>query len=506
MQGVGRRFVLKSLAVSVSLPWAHVGLGSISRSLPIGKSTDDFFVHNDLPWALETKRGSFGFGPITSTSHFFVRNNLPAPPASVLDNAEDWSVTVEGAARSGALSLRQLKTMRTRTVASVVQCSGNGRAYFPHAPSGSNWGVGAAGCALWTGVSVADIFERFGGVATGSVFLTGTGGEPLPEGIDASTVAVERSVPIEKGLKDCLLVWEMNGAPLPLIHGGPLRLLVPGYFGVNNVKWLTRLAATTQESSAKIQQSGYRLRSIGEDGGPRHPSMWRMPIKSWLNGPGADGHPVKSGAVMLYGVAFSGERGVESVEVSDDAGKTWVSAEWVGPDLGPNAWRTFRLGVDLRAGKHRFVSRASDSTGDIQPEFAVANERGYGHNGWADHGLDITVVERLPEYTETQSVDASMDIASTSVPTAKEYDLSDTARQGKSIFSGEAKPNCSVCHTLDAAGAKGLVGPNLDRLKPELPQIRAAITQGVGAMPAYGGQLSTAEINALAAFVFEVSR
>ncbi len=171
-------------------------------------------------------------------------------------------------------------------------------------------------------MSVADIFERFGGVKTGLSYLPATGGETLPEGFDKETVVVERSVPLTKGLTDWLLVWEMNGAPLPAVPGGPVRLLVPSYFGVNNVKWVRQLAAAQTESTAKIQQSGYRFRPEGESGGPQHPSMWRMPVKSWLNGPGADGTPVLAGPNTLYGVAFAGERGISTVDISADNGQT----------------------------------------------------------------------------------------------------------------------------------------------------------------------------------------
>ena len=285
-------------------------------SMPVSKAEGAFIIHKDLPWALETRRSQFGFGPITPASHLFVRNNLPTPPASLTDQGDHWSFDVSGCAREGSLTLADLKRMKNQTVATVLQCSGNGRDFFPHDPSGSQWAVGAAGCVLWTGVSVADIFERFGGVKSGLAYLTATGGEELPEGVNQDAVVVERSVPIEKGLRDCLLVWEMNGAPLPVIHGGPVRLIVPGYFGVNNVKWVRRLVATVGESSARIQQSGYRMRAEGLAGGPEHPSMWRMPVKSWLNGHGADGAPVLAGLNTLYGVAFSGERGVEAVEVS----------------------------------------------------------------------------------------------------------------------------------------------------------------------------------------------
>jgi len=474
--------------------------------MPVSKSEGAFIIHSDLPWALETRRGHFGFGPITSASHLFVRNNLPAPPASLTDRGDDWFFDVSGCAREGSLTLADLKRMKSRSVATVLQCSGNGRDFFPHDPSGSQWAVGAAGCVLWTGVSVADIFEQFGGAQQDLSYLTATGGEELPEGVNQDAVVVERSVPIEKGLKDCLLVWEMNGAPLPVIHGGPVRLIVPGYFGVNNVKWVRRLAATTDESGAKIQQSGYRMRPEGLAGGPEHPSMWRMPVKSWLNGPGADGAPVLAGLNTLYGVAFSGERGVEAVEVSADDGSTWQQAELVGPDLGPNAWRTFQFVANVPVGEHRFVTRATDTQGDQQPKLALHNHRGYGHNGWQDHALYVQAVAEMPEAeskASSQGVDSSAETVD--VPMAA-LALSEQALEGKQLFLQRAQPGCGVCHSLADANVRGVVGPNLNQLSPSLAQVENAIAQGVGAMPAYGAQLSENEIAALAAYVVEATR
>jgi mono/diheme cytochrome c family protein len=324
--------------------------------------------------------------------------------------------------------------------------------------------------------------------------------------VNQDAVVVERSVPIEKGLKDCLLVWEMNGAPLPVIHGGPVRLIVPGYFGVNNVKWVRRLAATTDESGAKIQQSGYRMRPEGLAGGPEHPSMWRMPVKSWLNGPGADGAPVLAGLNTLYGVAFSGERGVEAVEVSADDGSTWQQAELVGPDLGPNAWRTFQFVANVPVGEHRFVTRATDTQGDQQPKLALHNHRGYGHNGWQDHALHVQAVAEMPEAeskASSQGVDSSAETVD--VPMAA-LALSEQALEGKQLFLQRAQPGCGVCHSLADANVRGVVGPNLNQLSPSLAQVENAIAQGVGAMPAYGAQLSENEIAALAAYVVEATR
>lgn len=505
---LSRRRLLKAAtlnavaAACLGLPAS--ALAAVKALLPAGKQPRDFIEHNAQPLALETARNAYGQGPITPISQFFVRNNLPMPQQSVVHSRPSWRLSVEGVKASGVITLDDLKTLPTTTVACVIQCSGNGRAFFEHAPSGSPWGVGAAGCALWTGVRVSDVFDQFGGISPDARFLTATGGEPLPAGIDPSTVAVERSVPIAKGLNDCLLVWEMNGEPLPLVHGGPVRLLVPGYFGVNQVKWVQRIAATSDESDRKIQQSGYRMRAVGESGNKSHPSMYRMPVKSWINGLGDKNDITRPGKHQLFGVAFSGERGIDHVDISLDGGKGWQRAQLYGPDLGPNAWRTFQLEIDLPAGDYYLVSRATDKLGERQPRYFPANQRGYGHNGWFDHGLDITV-GRLTSSSLHQS---RIDAASTDVPN-HQIGLSSTVKEaterhkslGAQLFSETASPPCAVCHSLEAADSVGAIGPNLDLMKPDTNRIRAAVTQGVGAMPAYADQLSDREVNALVRFI-----
>ena len=500
-----RRRLLKVLAATaVLLP--QVPLSAVKRPLPANKASSDFIEHNDLPLALETLRSAYGQGPITAISQFFVRNNLPMPDSQIIADRDLWTVAIEGtvqtADRTTTLSVAELKALPTTTIAGVLQCSGNGRAFFDHSPSGSPWGVGAAGCALWTGVKLSTVFEHLGGARTDARFITATGGELLPDGIEPSSVAVERSVPIDKGLDDCLLVWEMNGEPLPLVHGGPLRLLVPGYFGVNNVKWVKRLTASVNESGNKIQQSGYRMRAIGESGNASHPSMYRMPVKSWLNGPGADLKTLPPGRHQLFGVAFSGERGIDHVDVSLDGGASWQRANLYGPDLGPNAWRTFSLEANLAEGSHLLVSKATDTAGESQPEHFPANHRGYGHNGWRDHGLAIEVstqvmAEQRPVISNTDtSIVAAAGVSSMEIDRA-----SDEGGLGRRLFVETASPPCSVCHSLEAAGAKGLIGPDLDTLKPDARRIRTAIAQGVGAMPAYAEQLTISEIEALVKFI-----
>jgi DMSO/TMAO reductase YedYZ molybdopterin-dependent catalytic subunit len=191
-------------------------------------------------------------------------------------------------------------------------------------------------------------------------------------------------------MQDALLAWELNGKPIPLAHGGPLRLIVPGYYGVNNVKYLRRLAFTEEQSPAAIQASSYRVRPIGVSGAPTQPSMWELDVKSFITHPAGGAQPLRAGTTQVYGVAFA-FGGVKSVEVSLDGGRSWRAAEFFGTDLGPHAWRHFMVPVRLEAGSYVFASRATSAKGETQPELRVENERGYGHNGWRDHAVSFTV-------------------------------------------------------------------------------------------------------------------
>ena len=336
---------------------------------------------------LETKRDFFGTSGITPDDELYIRNNLPAPDESVVAKRDAWMLTVEGVRKPGGMRLSELKKLHIETVAAVLQCSGNGRAFFDHKASGTQWRVGAAGNVFWSGVPVRAVAEALGGMTDGARFITGTGGEALPQGVDPKTVIVERSVPIA-AMEHALLAWEMNGSPVPLAHGGPLRLIVPGYYGINNVKYLKRLAFTKDESDANIQRTGYRVRPVGEKGAPTQPSMWEMSVKSWVT------HPLKEsdrGQVQIYGVAFGGINALKNVEVSTDGGRTWQQARLLGPDLGRFAWRPFVLETQLLPGTYTVASRATDAKGETQPETFTPNERGYGHNGWRAHAVSVSV-------------------------------------------------------------------------------------------------------------------
>ena len=353
------------------------------------KSPDALIVHSSS--TLETRRSAFGTSVITPSNQLYVRNNLPAPDAAIVADRDAWEVAVAGVKNPRKLTVRELKTLGLETVTMVLQCSGNGRGFFPSKPSGTPWTVGAAGCVVWSGVPVRAVVEALGGMADGMRYMTGTGGEKLPDGIDPKSIMVERSVPAA-AMQDALLAWEMNGEPVPLAHGGPLRLVVPGYTGVNSIKYVKQLAFTAQESDAKIMSHGYRMTPPGGKGDPSQPSVQEMSVKSWINSPlPENGTLAAGGMVQITGVAFGGLHAVKGVEVSTDGGKTWQPARFVGPDMGKYAWRQFVLQTRLPKGSHVLASRATDMQGNVQPETRGENQSGYNNTSWADHAVKVTV-------------------------------------------------------------------------------------------------------------------
>ena len=349
------------------------------------KEPEAFIVHTEL--TLETERGYIGTGVVTPNDFVFIRNNLAPPSVEVVADRDAWEVSFEGVNDARSMRVGELKRLGIETVAMVLQCSGNGRGFFDHEASGAPWRTGAAGCVVWSGVPVRAIAEELGGVADGANFMTSTGGEEIPEGLERKDVVVERSVPLA-AMDNAILAWEMNGAPIPHAHGGPLRMIVPGYYGVNHVKYVKQVAFTEAETDANIQVSGYRVRPVGVSGAPDQPSMWEMKVKSWVTHPLMD---TESGRVQIHGVAFGGVNPVEKVEVSTDGGETWQDANLIGPDLGRFAWRVFVLPAELESGTYIITSRATDTEGNVQEQSTEPNHRAYDYSGWDRLAVEVTV-------------------------------------------------------------------------------------------------------------------
>lgn len=353
------------------------------------KDASSLIVHT--PTTIETKRSAFGSGVITPSDRLYIRNNLAAPDPSIVNDRDGWQVQIEGVKQPRTLTVADLKRLGVDALPMVLQCSGNGRGLFPTKTSGTPWQVGAAGCVVWSGVPLQTVVAALGGVAPNMRFITGTGGEAIPAGVDPKSVIVERSVPLS-ALQDAMLAWEMNSEPVPHAHGGPLRLVIPGYSGVNSIKYVKRVAFTRDETDAAIQRTRYRLNPVGTKGDPSHPAVWKMDAKSWINSPAPESGPVRAGWVQIHGVALGGTSAARRVEVSLDGGKTWRDAAFFGPNLGPYAWRQFVYQAEMRPGTYMLASRATDSSGNVQVETTPVTADGYLNSGWRSHVLQITVV------------------------------------------------------------------------------------------------------------------
>lgn len=357
-----------------------------SQSIP-GKWSGDFIIHDKTNW--ESRSASIQGDLVTPEPKLYVCSHLPIPSRQFVGNRLRWQLEIKGIRQAATLGVADLMKLGSTSQAMVLQCAGNGRRFFHHEPDGPDWGIGAAGCVVWTGVPVHRVVESLGGLRGRVRYATATGGEPVNALLDdIFSMRVERSIPIAKAMQDCLLAWELNGRPIPRVHGGPLRLIVPGYFGVNQIKYVRTLAFTGTQSDADIMQKDYRYAPTGESGSNRYPTTWEMPVKSWIwpvsRSPAATG-------TRLHGVAFGGSQPVVHVEISVDDGRSWKPASIETSALGPYAWRRFSFPLEMPRGNYRVACRARDENGNRQPEWHSDNAGGYANNGWRDMAIMVSI-------------------------------------------------------------------------------------------------------------------
>lgn len=334
-------------------------------------------VRNTLPLDAETPVSEL-VDDLTSNDRFFVRSHFGAPAA----NRRPWEVTLGGRVKR-PMNLNTetlLKRFKPAGRRAVLQCSGNGRAFFDPVIPGVAWERGAVGNALWEGVRLGDVLREAGLESNAAhVHFRGADGPHLPR-----TPAWVRSIPLDRALdEDVLLATRMNGEPMPRLHGGPLRLVVPGWTGNHWMKWVRSIEVSTEEAPGFFQQSGYRLprtpKAPGEAIKPEElePVTW-MNVKSLIVQPAA-GATVAPGPVEARGVAWTGQGRVTRVEVEIDG--QWRDAELVGPDE-EGSWRSWRVRWNAAAGTHVLRARATDSQGETQPEVPPWNRSGYLWNGF----------------------------------------------------------------------------------------------------------------------------
>jgi DMSO/TMAO reductase YedYZ molybdopterin-dependent catalytic subunit len=300
---------------------------------------------------------------------------------------ETWRLTVRGE-RELVLGLDELRARPAVEVTVTMECAGNGRARLDPRPVSQPWLLEAVGTARWRGTPLRPLLEEAGIGGAVEVLLTG-----LDRGVEGGEEqAFQRALPVEEALRDeVLLAYEMNGAPLPPQHGYPLRLIVPGWYGMTNVKWLERIELVDTPFAGYQNSWSYRLRQAeDEEGEP----LDRMQPRSLMAPPGIPDfmtrdRTVEPGELLVEGRAWSGLAPVESVEVSVDGGETWAPAE-LEPPGEPWAWRGWSYRWNAEPGEHVLCCRARDEAGNEQPRDPAWNLGGYANNAVQEVRVTVT--------------------------------------------------------------------------------------------------------------------
>ncbi|WIV66418.1 molybdopterin-dependent oxidoreductase [Natrialbaceae archaeon AArc-T1-2] len=392
-------------------------------------------VHSADPENAEAaERGTY-INFVTPAEEHFMRNRYLSPAI----DEDDHTVELRLADETIDLSVEEIKHgYSTESVAHTMQCTGNGRSYFEPQVGGNPWAFGAVGNAVWTGTPVSEVLEEYGADTSDDMWLMAAGDEVPSE--DDRVFA--RSIPMQKVMEDCLLVYQMNGHDLTIEHGHPVRLLVPGWYGCNSIKWLgelevmdTMMYGDEWERYYNWQQNSYRFEVAGQDA-EHHEEVdvfdtwqmmdnaaaddeplayaWDMLAKSVIGYPG-EGDTVtprtSDGQVEITGVAWAGDNEIEQVEVSTDGGETWDTAELFGPAMPgvdtTASWVQFRyMWTPDDDGEYTIVSRATDDQGRSQPRDVAHQDDeletveddafpweagGYGNNAYWPHRVEVDV-------------------------------------------------------------------------------------------------------------------
>jgi DMSO/TMAO reductase YedYZ molybdopterin-dependent catalytic subunit len=296
-------------------------------------------------------------------------------------DAEAWRLAVDGAvANELSLGLDELRALPSHEVVATMECAGNGRARLAPRPVSQPWLLEAVGTGRWAGVRLGELLHR-AGVDAAAVEVLFTA---LDRGIEnGEEQFFQRSLGLEDAREyDVLLAYELNGVPLPPQHGFPLRLLVPGWYGMTNVKWLTRITLIDKPFAGYQQARGYRLRQTDEEEGE---PLSRIFPRALMVPPGIPEfmtreRTVQAGTRTIEGRAWSGHAPVAAVQVSTDDGATWEDAQLDPPELGRWAWRRWSYEWNASPGRHVIACRARDDAGNTQSTDQRWNVGGYANN------------------------------------------------------------------------------------------------------------------------------
>jgi DMSO/TMAO reductase YedYZ molybdopterin-dependent catalytic subunit len=313
---------------------------------------------------------------ITPNDRFPILTSIAQSLPQIAPN--DWRLTVAGLTDQPlTLTYEQLRALPAQRIAALVECAGNSRNTVSPPFARSFLDNGYVGNAEWVGISLGMLLQQ-AGLKPGAVEVVLEGADRGRPPASAADVNFAKSVPIEKAIHpDTLLVYQMNGAPLPREYGGPVRALVPGWYGTYQVKWLTRVEVIDHTFDGVLMTRLWRVRRKS-NGFLRDEPVSQIAVKSLITRPGS-GTRLAAGPQVISGIAWSGGKDVASVRVSTDAGATWRLAQLLGPS-GAYAWRLWELPWSPAAGRYTLMARATDTSGAAQPLAYDPDLNGYEVN------------------------------------------------------------------------------------------------------------------------------
>ncbi len=370
--GLAQRLIAPGM-VDLGLP----GGPSLRPTTPAFPGKGEMIVQRIRPPLLETPLEVFDQGTITPNDRFFVRWNWDMPTAI---KAAAHRVAIGGAVQQPvSLTLDEVASAgETVEVVAVNQCAGNGRGLSQPRVTGSQWGNGAMGCARWTGVRLKDVLAKAGLAANATRVRFAGLDVPLTEGAPQFI----KSIPLDIALRDDVLVaWGMNGEPLPLLHGYPLRIVVPGWFSTYWVKMLSTIEVLSGDDDSYYVAKSYRIPArpiTPEDKDFPTISITTMPPRALITSHG-DGDAVALGQPLaLRGIAMGGDAALARVDLVGDG---WELPCTLGPDEGPFAFRRWSVTLPKVTGDLTGIGvRAANVAGAVQPAVLAWNPSGYGRN------------------------------------------------------------------------------------------------------------------------------
>ena len=363
-------------------------LDAVERSNQMWGKRPDMIVRGRVPFNAEPPAAVLADGEITALDAFYARNHGPFPDIV----PEQWRLTIDGMVDTPlTLTYDQLRSEFTaHSVVATLVCAGNRRAELLNVhpiPGKDPWAHGAISTAEWRGARLGDVLHAAGVHPAEGLHVAFAAPDVAPEAVPVQSYG--SSIPLTKALSaEVLLAWQMNSQPLPRAHGGPVRVVVPGYIGARSVKWVTAITVQPVPSQNYFQALDYRLLPPDTDPDTAAPgegiSLSSLPLNCDILVPDDDAE-ISAGPLTIRGWALTGDGGsVARVDVSLDDGRTWQQAN-LEPAISRWAWRQWSITVETQPGPLSVTARAWDDTGVTHPESPASlwNPRGYGNNAWA---------------------------------------------------------------------------------------------------------------------------